>query len=709
MKGKIWTSIAVFSIFLSGILPPALQAKEAHLLHLDGYTLAIQAQPLHITLRHKNQKILTEKENGPRSSLFYTTKEGRQFLKKLHKVKENTPDAFQAVYKTTDGRTADVSIQKGSHRNFIVSFTIHPSKGIQTCGEQFASPPDEHVTGLMERVRGTNDKESWEPGIKTGLDLRGEMVSMFVRPTVAIYAPFYLSSRGYGLWVNTTWPGSYDLAHTDPKTISFAFEGTGSLTYSIFPGPKTQTILENYTAATTRPILPPKWCFSTWRWRDDHVNLDTLYDGTPYHGLINSQLYEDVAMMDSLDIPYGVYWVDRPWAIGPSGYSDFEWDPNRFPNAEKMIRWLNRKHKKFMLWIAPWVMGKMVDEGLKRGYFMPGTQQRWTNKSATKRRALIDFTNPAAVTWWQDHLKKVIDQGVAGFKLDRSEEIVPASLDLKVYDGRTTREVHDIYPLLYVKATYGIAHKLRGDDFVLMPRAGYPGSARYGTFWGGDTGNRQWGLRCAMINVQRASLMGFPIWGSDTGGYHKPTYREVLARWLAFSCFTPIMEVGPTDNRAPWSMRFKPHYDTQVIAIWRTYAKLHTALMDYSYSLAREAHTTGHPLVRPLIYADLDNAKAWENWEEFYYGPDFLVKPIWRKGETTTTIYLPSGKWRDYWNPKKVYKGPQTVKIAVPLYKMPIFVRAGAQIPQLDLEKIYQESLKIAARKPRLNGNPKLW
>ncbi|NOY78933.1 MAG: glycoside hydrolase family 31 protein [Calditrichaeota bacterium] len=704
---RFFKTIAVGIFFVISVA--SVLADAPQVLRMGEYSLHITPAPFHIKMMRAGKTLFSESasENG-RSSLFYETENGRQVLTGLKAVRTSNKHLFSASYFTSDHRTAEITVKKGTAGEFVISLSIQPSAGVKKCGEVLQAFPEEHYTGLMERVRGTNDRESWQPGIQTGLDLRGEKVSFFVRPTVAIYTPFYLSSKGYGLWVETTWPGAYDLAATNPEKTTFSFEGEGRLVYHIFPGPQPATILENYTALAGRPFLPPKWAFSTWRWRDDHANLDTLYDGTPYSGPINSQLYEDVAMMDSLDIPYGVYWVDRPWAKGPRGYSDFQWDPKRFPNAEKMIRWLHQKHKKFMLWIAPWVMGNMVDEGIARHYFMPG-MDRYLHKKRPDRYALIDFTNPDAVRWWQSYLQKIIDQGVAGFKLDRSEEIVPASLQLRVHDGRTTREIHDIYPLLYVKATYEIIKKRRGKDFVLMPRAGYTGSAVYGTFWGGDTGNKQWGLRSAIINVQRASLMGFPIWGSDTGGYHKPTYREVLARWLAFSCFTPIMEVGPTDNRAPWSMRFAPHYDVELIAIWRMYAKLHTALMDYSLKYATEAHKTGHPLVRPLIYYFPEDAAAWKNWEEFFYGEDFLVKPIWRKNQTQTSVYLPRGEWVDYWNPSKTFSGPRTLSVDVPLYKMPIFVRKGARVPMLNLNDVYKQSLTLARKKPKLNGNPKLW
>jgi len=312
------------------------------------------------------------------------------------------------------------------------------------------------------------------------------------------------------------------------------------------------------------------------------------------------------------------------------------------------------------------------------------------------------------VKWWHAYVGKVLKDGVAGFKLDRSEEIVPWERDVTAHDGRSLAEIHNAYPVQYVKATYDVTRKYRGDDFVLMARAAYTGSQRYGVFWGGDATNSFLGLRNMIIGAQRAAIMGYPLWGSDTGGYAKPTYREVLARWLAFSAFCPIMEVGPTTNRAPWDMPFEPHYDAELIAIWRTYAKLHEHLMDYSYRYAKEAHELGHPIIRPMFYEFPEDGHAWEVWDQFFYGDDYLVAPLWREGSMEREVYIPSGAWIDYWNPTNVVQGPTTLRVACPLYKMPIFLRKGSKEKIVDLERLYQESLEIASTPPQLGDGSEL-
>ena len=184
---------------------------------------------------------------------------------------------------------------------------------------------------------------------------------------------------------------------------------------------------------------------------------------------------------------------------------------------------------------------------------------------------------------------------MAGFKLDRSEENIPETGPEKVFDGRSIRENRNAYPAMFVQAAYEVAAKHRGDDFVVMPRAAYTGSSRYGVFWGGDIGGTQEGLRASIIAVQRAAVMGYPNWGSDTCGYNQQLMeQEVCGRWLAFSAFTPIMEVGPTRNVAFWNAPRPPQYDDTLIALWRLYARLHQRLSDYSYRLAQEAHRIGN-------------------------------------------------------------------------------------------------------------------
>ena len=180
---------------------------------------------------------------------------------------------------------------------------------------------------------------------------------------------------------------------------------------------------------------------------------------------------------------------------------------------------------------------------------------------------------------------------------------------------------------------------------------------------------------------------------------------EVCARWLAFSCFTPIMEVGPTYNRAFWDFHEPPGYDAKLIAAWRFYARLHTRLADYSFAQAKIAHRTGLPIVRPLFLAEPGTPAAWSNWWTYLYGPDILVSPVWQAGQRTQQVYLPTGaKWRDAWNPEKIYTGGRTITVNSELHQMPIFVRVGSKVELGDLNREWNESLAAASTRPDLKA-----
>jgi alpha-glucosidase (family GH31 glycosyl hydrolase) len=176
----------------------------------------------------------------------------------------------------------------------------------------------------------------------------------------------------------------------------------------------------------------------------------------------------------------------------------------------------------------------------------------------------------------------------------------------------------------------------------------------------------------------------------------------MCARWLAFSCFTPIMEVGPTRNVGFWNLPREPSYDAELIAVWRLYARLHDRLADYSYSHAREASRTGLPIVRPLFTADPGAPEAWSNWWTYLYGRDLLVSPIWEKDKRSQEVYLPAGsRWRDAWT-GRVFEGGRRVAVRAELHQMPLFVREGSGLELGDLDSKWRVSLAAASKKPDL-------
>ena len=638
---------------------------------------------------------------GDASALYYVTDKGEQYLTNKQSVKENTANIYSAVYKTTDNREAVVTINKNENGFLVIDMKITPFDKIIKVGATIKALPNEGYYGLMERTVDGHQKKSWDPETKASLNLRGQKVTMQVTYTLALYEPFYVSTQGYGLMVNTDRAGEYDIAATDTSTVNLEFEDT-ALNMTIVPGRGMLDVVKKLPKLTGASFLPPEWAFRPVRWRDENVNRKTYYDGTPNKAPYNSELVEDVLMAKAYDIPIGAFLIDRPWAKGNMGWGDLEWNPERFPNAAEMIKWLDKKDMKLIVWISPWAADNFLEEGIEKGYMMPGMKETLGDK---KKPWLIDFTQKDAREWFKKILQdKLIKMGVAGFKMDRAEEIVMEIDTFKMKNGLKVHDIRNEYPRLYIQTAHEAFKEIRGEnDFIAMPRAGYTGSQQYGVFWGGDIAAGELGLRTALIAVQRCSFMNYPFWGSDIGGYWKNPLSHInVARWLAFGAFTPIMEVGPLDNLAPWNMPFKPSYDKELIAIYRMYSIIHNDLAEYSHKMAKKAVKTGMPLVRPLVMLFPNDENVVERWDEYMYGDNILVGIPWKDNQKKFEMYLPEGRWFDYWTGKE-YVGNKTITIDCPDYKIPIFL-TGPNKPKLrDPNKLYEESLKLASKKPNLN------
>src|SRR5262245_17299146 len=304
-------------------------------------------------------------------SIFFETQQGRTYLPAGFSSELRTAGANGLEHQgNVDGRIVHLSVGREGH-NFVVHMNAQPDTGIVKWGLAVDAMRDEYYTGLMERVVDGPQRASWAPELKSAMDLRGQRVEMIVKPTTSIYAPFYLSSRGYALFVKGTWPGLFDFAAADPRRVTIEFEGP-SLEIKVYLSDDLMELVRQHALDAGPPILPPKWMYTPWRWRDEHSQLHQYYDGTPVTGPFNSQVMEDVLMMDALGIPCGVYWIDRPWGPGPLGYDDFEIDAQRLPNFPATIKWLNEKNIQMLMWIGPFFQGNMEKEATAKGYTLPG-------------------------------------------------------------------------------------------------------------------------------------------------------------------------------------------------------------------------------------------------------------------------------------------------------------------------------------------------
>ena len=616
---------------------------------------------------------------------------------------------------TEDGRTANVFVSAGPEETVRIVFSVEPKGEFEKLGIAIRVTESEGFFGLMERVVQGSQGLSWNPGMRQGLNLRGQTVDLYTLPTVSIYAPFFVSSRGYGVFIESDWPGTYRFGvdvsgRAAPTEVTIEQEGP-ELSLLLLAGSEPFAAIEQYARLTGMPLLPPRFILGPGRWRDIVWDLPTLYDGTPYDGPFNSMIVEDILMMDALGIPCGWYVVDRPWAAGTFGYGDMRFDTDRLPGFSEMVGWLDDRGIETLLWLGPWVMDRQRDVAVEHGYDVTLTLPYLPNA------ALIDFTDPLALDWWIGQLEPLFETGISGFKLDRGEEKPPdGQLFRGSYaDGTSYREGHNAYPLWFAEAAREAATASGAEEFVSLYRAGWTGSSQHTVAWGGDTDPSSWGLRSAVIALQRAAVLNVPVWGSDTGGYNTRPPREILSRWLAFSAFCPIMEVGPMANLAPWSWlpddsdkaisedgyTFDTVYDEELLAIWTMYARLHADLGDYLYALAEDSSAHGTPIVRPLALAYPNESRFVDAFEQYLLGPDLLVRPVWEEGASEVAVLIPEGVWIDAWSGEAI-AGPTRVSIEVPLHVVPLFLRVGSKLDLGDLTALWEQALEDAQDRPNL-------
>lgn len=485
------------------------------------------------------------------------------------------------------------------------------------------------------------------------VDLRGKRVHMWVgqgSPDRCSYVPFFMSTAGYGAFFDEPREGYFDFGEGEPGVVSVQFRAS-RLRYHLLSGSSLLDTLKQYLRLTGFPLAPPDWALGCQHWWNDSNE---------------QQIYEHMQMFLDNDIPLSAVWIDRPWMLGADGSQDFIFDPNRFPDAPRLIDWFHGHGIRVMVWACDYMTpdSRDYEEAIARGFLL-----------GTGGKSVFDFSNPEASEWWKSRVKRVLDLGIDGIKLDRGQS-VPA--DAVYPNGLTGGEMHNYHGYLMVKTYWEALREARGDDFQLTPRAGWAGTQAMSVKWPGDLANSfsiDNGLGSAIIAQQTAAATGFAFWGSDVGGFGRNPSKECYLRWLEFGCFSPLMQIV-TKIEVPRPFR----YDEEAVEITRKYAKLREALLPYLRNAARQAHEDGVPMVRPLGLVYENDPRAHEQVFEYMFGDALLVAPIYEPG-AEREVYLPAGEWTDFWQPTTKYRGPADVKIAAPLGRIPVFVKAGERHP----------------------------
>jgi alpha-D-xyloside xylohydrolase len=483
--------------------------------------------------------------------------------------------------------------------------------------------------------------------------------------------PFLWSTRGYGLFVNTTFPVTFDLATVSLLAHGFSHEGSELDVFLIY-GSDPASILRLYCELTGYAPMPPRWSFGLWMSRCGYQNRD--------------EVEQVVEGLRTRGVPCDVIHIDPWWMGDPANWCSLQWDEERFPDPGGMIAGLDEHGLRLCLWENPYVAegSPLFEEGRQKGCFVknedgePYTVRAWAELLPPV--ALVDFTNPEAAAWWQSRHRPLLEQGVAVFKTDFGEA---APEDGVYHNGMSGREVHNLYPLLYNRAVFDVTEEVVGQGLV-WGRSGWAGSQRIPVCWGGDPFTDFPYMAGQLRAALSIGLSGIPFYSHDIGGFIGEPDPELYVRWAQFGLFSSHSRCHGTTPREPWE------FGEVAEAIFLRYARLRYQLLPYIYSAAVQAAQTGLPVVRALVlkYSNDRNVRHLDS--EYLFGDSFLVAPVLERGAERRMVYLPVGEWVDYWS-REVYQGPSWLNYPAPLEILPLFIRRGAIIPMgPDVERTEQ-------------------
>jgi alpha-D-xyloside xylohydrolase len=518
--------------------------------------------------------------------------------------------------------------------------------------EQLTLRPGEQVYGLGERfqalTRNGQSVDIWNDDCGTCSDKGYKDV------------PFFMTSAGYGVLVNSPSRVSFEIGTEQVMRSQFAVPGE-DLDYFLLYGPDPKRVLARLGALSGRPALPPAWSFGLWL----TTSFVTDYDEKTVMGFVDGMIERDV--------PLHVFHFDCFWMKGHH-WVDFTWDEDVFPDPGGMLGRLKGKGLRICVWINPYVAerSRLFDEGLAAGFFLKRPngdvyqRPRWQ-----AGMAYIDFTNPAAVAWYQAELRRLLRMGVDCFKTDFGEEI---PTDVVYFDGSDPERMHNYYTFLYNKAVFDLLTEERGaGDALVFARSATATSQQFPVHWGGDSYGTFESMAESLRGGLSLAMSGFGFWSHDIGGFESTSPASVYKRWTAFGLLSSHSRLhGNASYRVPWL------YDEEAVDVLRHFTELKCTLMPYVMRAAVEAHRASTPVMRPMILEFPHDPTCRTLDRQYMFGGDLLVAPVFH--EERAEYYLPEGDWVHLLT-GEVRRGGRWFFDVLDFFGLPLWIRPNGVLP----------------------------
>ena len=480
--------------------------------------------------------------------------------------------------------------------------------------------------------------------------------------------PFYLSSKGYGVFVNDPGPVSFELCSEQVSRAQMSVPGE-KIDLMIIGGESMKDALSGYCKITGNPSLPPAWSFGLWL----TSSFTTSYDEKTVTSFVDG--------MKEREIPLSVFHYDCFW-MKENEWCNFEWDKAMFPDPASMLKRMKEKNLHICVWINPYIGQKspLFSEAMEKNYLLNrpnGDVWQWDKWQSGM--GLVDFTNPDAYKWYQNKLRSLLEMGVDCFKTDFGERI---PTDVKYFDGSDSLRMHNFYTYLYNKCVFEVLEEYKGKNkAIVFARSATVGGQKFPVHWGGDCSADYPSMAESLRGGLSLCMSGFGFWSHDISGFANTAPHHLFKRWVAFGLLSTHSRLhGDSSYRVPWL--FNKEGETngeEACAVTKHFAELKCSLMPYIFGKAVEANQKGVPVMRAMALEFEKDKNALSLDTQYMLGESILVSPVFTEvGDVD--YYLPYGKWTHLLT-NEIYEGGKWYSENYDFFSLPLFVRENTILP----------------------------
>ena len=529
---------------------------------------------------------------------------------------------------------------------------ITDDKKVAHVSEQLTIDVGEKIYGFGERftnfVKNGQTVDIWNEDGGTGTEQAYKNI------------PFYVSNKGYGVFVNSSDKVSFEVGSEKVSRVQFSVPGE-SLEYYVIAGDSMKDVLGHYTDLTGKPSLPPAWTFGLWL----STSFLTDYDEATVNSFVDGMIERD--------IPLEVFHFDCLW-MKEYEWCNFEWDDRTFPEPVNMLKRLKEKGLKICVWINPYIGQKspLFDEGAEHGYFLKkanGDIWQWDKWQAGM--AIVDFTNPEARQWYESKLKNLLDMGVDCFKTDFGERI---PTDAVYYNHADPAKMHNYYAYLYNEVVFNLLKRERGDkEAVVFARSASVGSQKFPVHWGGDSTSDYPSMAESLRAGLSFGLGGFGYWSHDISGFEAGANPDLYKRWTQFGLLSSHSRYhGSWEYKVPWL------YGDEAVDVTRAFTKLKLSLMPYLQKEAVQTSQSGVPMMRAMVLEFPKDLATHDLDQQYMLGESLLVAPIFNdKGQKDFYVPNAGGAWIDLLT-DKAYPAGHWYQENFDYFHLPVLVRPNS-------------------------------